>query len=351
MRDGILNLLPSRIAELVQGKTSGTEPTEFDKIIAEGIKWNKKMVPSYHENVVDQFTSAFGARYIERYEDLFVDSILDERVKQKNESAIFLEMGVGTGRYLIRYGARMLNAQHRRGKRTFYRRKSKVCQGYREDPVLNKYYSYDDNYDKNLKLLIGVDFQEGMINKSVKVLKAMRLTPLVGKRILLFIAASQYFDLAFDRSSEYRDCFKVVTCLFQTLGNQPREHQIELLKNMKNLAAPHGKVIVSVFNKEKFVDFGLNRFYIYEVAPTVGEMRDDPEAIKLRKEGILVTKRGVYSKWFDRHELIDLFDSAGLHATIVNSGKRAIFPNDTEYINKKTQEQIGELLILAEANV
>jgi ubiquinone/menaquinone biosynthesis C-methylase UbiE len=355
MKNGILNLIPDRILKYAEGKSSRTPLSEYDRMIASGIDWNKRMVPSYHENVVDQFTSARGARETERYEDLFVDSVLDHSVKTQNQKTIFLEMGAGTGRYVIRYGARIVNT-HKNGNRRFYRasvhqHKSRACQDYRQDSVLGRYYSHDEDYDENLQLLIGVDFQEGMIKKCIDVIRAKRLGDLLGRRVLLFVAAGQYFNMIFGNVPEYRNSYKIVACLFQTLGNQRRNQQIDLLKTMKRLAHPHGKVIVSVFNSAEFREFGLKKFYKDDVWPTVGNIREDPEALKLRDENILLTDKGVYSKWFEKDELQELFAAAGMHARIKQNQDLPDFADHKEYLTKTIQREVKRRMMIAEAEL
>jgi len=355
IKEGIPNLLPEKIRGCLEGKANKNELSEYDRFIIDGIKWSGKMVPSYHENVVDPFSSALGARYIERYEDLYIDGVMDKHIKIAKEKTIFIEMGVGTGRYLIRYGARTINSEMEKERKYPHvplqrYLKSKVCKVYRKDPTLNRYYSYDKDYDYNLQLIVGIDFQKSMIDKCVKILKELKLNQLIGRRILLLIGAAQYFNLALDQAEEYKNSFKVVTCAFQTLGNQPKDLQIDLLKTLKMLASPKGKIIVSVFNRERFFDFGINSFYRRDVAPTVGNVREDKEAIRLRDEGILTTDRGVYSKWFYEEELEKLFEAAGLDATVKNHEHLNSFPEDTDYLSIKDQEDVIRTLIIAEAD-
>jgi len=351
---GIPNLLPRRIRNGLKGKISQGLSLPEREVIS-GIKWSEKMVPSYHENVVDPYSSAFGARFIERYEDLYIDSVLDSYFKNKQMKVVFIEMGAGTGRYLIRYGSRILDSDISSEKKPYSPlrpfRKSRVCWQYRKDKTLNRYYTFDKYYNKNLRLLVGIDYQEGMIRKCKENLSEMKLHSLLGKRILLLVGSAQYLDLAFDRIDRFRDSFKVVTCVFQTLGNQTEESQILLLKTLKRLASPKGKILVSVFNKQRFVDFGLNVFYKYEVAPTVGRTRDDLQALEMRKKGILLTDRGVYSEWFSEEDLERRFEASGLSATIKSNEKLPDFEEDTNYIDKKMQSEVKKTLIVAESDV
>jgi len=356
IKSGFSNLLPERIRKCLEGEPSEEKLTPYDKEILNGIRWSGRMVPSYHANVVDPFTSALGARYIERYEDLYIDNMLNKYIKNRKMKVIFIEMGVGTGRYLIRYGSRLLNNEVTFKEKIFikpFKRpllKSKVCQAYREDSILRKYYSYDIDYDQNLQLLIGIDFQESMIEKCIDNLREMKLHSLFGKRILLSVGTAQYFNLALDQIDEFKNSFRVVTCVFQTLGNQKEKLQIDLLKTLHRLASPQGIIVVSVFNKERFSEFGLESFYKYEVAPTVGEMRDDSEALELRRKGILVTRQGVYSQWFSKEDLKKVFNAAGLNVTLKSYDQLGPF-GDTNYIGGKKQEEVRKTLIIAESEV
>jgi uncharacterized protein YbaR (Trm112 family) len=338
---GVPNLLPKRIRNDLKGKTRQVLSQPETEVVS-GIKWSEKMVPSYHENVVDPYSSAFGARFIERYEDLCIDNVLNSYLK-KGMKVVFIEMGVGTGRYLIRFGSRILNSS--------ISHKSRVAWQYRKDRTLNRYYSFDEDYDKNLQLLVGIDYQEGMIRKCKENLRGMKLRSLIGERIMLLVGSAQYLHLAFDQIDRFRDSFKVVTCVFQTLGNQTEASQILLLKTLKGLATPRGKIFVSVFNKQRFSDFGLGAFYKYEVAPTVGRIRDDAPALKMRKKGILLTDRGVYSQWFSEEDLRRRFETSGLSAVIKSNEKLPTFGEHTDYIDEEMQNQVRKTLITAESEV
>jgi hypothetical protein len=80
-----------------------------------------------------------------------------------------------------------------------------------------------------------------------------------------------------------------------------------MLKSMKKLALPHGTLLVSVFNKKLFKDFGLKKFYGREVKRTVGEIVTSKQD---EENAILRTSKGVYSKWFSKDDLEDLFQRA-----------------------------------------
>src|SRR5437879_11090747 len=99
---------------------------------------------------------------------------------------------------------------------------------------------------------------------------------------------------------------------------------------MKRLAMQHDIIIVSVFNKKLFKDFGLKTFYGREVRQTVGEIINSKQD---EDNSILRTKKGNYSKWFSKHDLEQLFNKANISnyrimedrkSTRLNSSHRCI---------------------------
>jgi len=117
------------------------------------------------------------------------------------------------------------------------------------------------------------------------------------------------------------------------------------------LRARKGKIIVSVFNKQRFIDYGINVFYKHEVAPTVGGIREDPEALRMRKRGILLTDRGVYSQWFSEEDLEKRFKVSGLSARIRTNESLPTFEKETSYIDKRLQDEVKKTVIIAESDV
>ena len=63
-------------------------------------------------------------------------------------------------------------------------------------------------------------------------------------------------------------------------------------------------LLISVFNKKLFKDFGLKKFYGREVKRTVGDIVASKQDVE---NAILRTSKGVYSKWFSKDDLEDLF--------------------------------------------
>jgi hypothetical protein len=127
-------------------------------------------------------------------------------------------------------------------------------------------------------------------------------------------------------------------CTFQTLGNQENtELQIQMLKSMKKLASPGGTIIVSVFNKKLFRDFGLKKFYGREVKRTVGEILTSKQDIQ---NSILRTSKGVYSKWFSKDDLEELFRGAKISKyKIMDSKSLKPISGYEEYLKSEEQKK------------
>jgi SAM-dependent methyltransferase/uncharacterized protein YbaR (Trm112 family) len=344
---GVPNLVPARIRKALVEKTALENLNQLDQEIVRGIEWSGKMVPeTYHVNVADPRSSVPGARFYERYEDLILDTIFDEYVREKRK-LIFVEMGSGTGRLLIRYGARISNDKP-------WRRYG-VCKPYRRDE-LKRYYVYDKDYARNLQLIVGIEFQEAMVNLSVDLMRKMGLGHMLGKRIIPIVGVGQYLNLKFGEVDEFKNSSKLVTCMFQTLGNQSsRELQVRLIRTMKNIAGPGGKVVISVFNKKQFWSWGLPVFYKQQVEPTVGNIDEkDPRVGEMEKKGILLTKKGVYSEWFYKEDLKALLDAVGLKGRIYENAdlrKNFDFREHRDYLPEDSEEEVTSRAIIAIVDV
>src|SRR5207245_5690769 len=144
-----------------------------------------------------------------------------------------------------------------------------------------------------------------MISHSTRLLKKYRLGQHLYKRIFPITGIVQNFHLS---QKGFDQTHKVIVCTFQTLGNQENiDLQVQLLQSMKKLALPHGTIIVSVFNKKLFKDFGLKTYYEREVKQTVVEIINSKQD---EENDILRTNRGVYSKWFSKDDLAQVYRKA-----------------------------------------
>ncbi len=273
------------LARTIKEKLHVGKLSKNDHDIIKGIIASKYMAKQYFKNVVHPTEAVWSARSYERFEEIFITNYLDSILKKKQVT--FVDVGSGPGRYLILLGSKI--GIH-------------SCKDLKKNPETGRLYQYDKNYEKNLRYVIGIDYSEEMILHSTRLLKKYGLGQFLNKKIFPVAGIAQNFNL---NKKMLSDTHKVIVCTFQTLGNQENvELQVQMLKSMKNLASPHGTILISVFNKKLFKDFGLKKFYGREVKRTVGEIVASKKDVE---NSILRTSKGVYSKWFSKEDLEDLF--------------------------------------------
>src|SRR2546428_1078476 len=296
-KNGYLNMLLPKIRKeictrgilerKIKDKFHVNQLSKNEQDLVKGIIASKYMAKQYFKNVVHPTQAAWSARSYERFEDIFIVSYLDNLLK--NKKVTFIDAGSGPGRYLILLGSKIgINS----------------CKELKRNSETSTLYKYDKMYDKNLHNIIGIDYSEEMVSHSTRLLKKYGLGQYLYDRIFPITGIVQNFHL----NQQLDRTYKVIVCTFQTLGNQENaDLQVQLLESMKRLALPHGTIIVSVFNKKLFKDFGLKIFYGREVRQTVGEIINSKQD---EDNSILRTKKGIYSKWFSKHDLEQLFKKA-----------------------------------------
>src|SRR2546427_8346260 len=297
-KNGYLNMLLPKIRKeictrgilerKIKDKFHVNQLSKNEQDLVKGIIASKYMAKQYFRNVVHPTQAAWSARAYERFEDIFIVNYLNSLLK--NKEVAFIDAGSGPGRFLILLGSKMsVNS----------------CRELKKNSETDVLYRYDDMYDKNLRYVIGIDYSEEMISHSIRLMKKYGLEQYLYERIFPITGIAQNFHLnhkGLDR------IHKVIVCTFQTLGNQENmDLQVQLLESMKRLALPHGTIIISVFNKKRFKDFGLRTFYGREVKQTVGEIINSKQD---EENSIVRTKKDVYSKWFSKDDLAQLFKKA-----------------------------------------
>lgn len=298
-KNNYLNLLPSAIKKEICKKGILTRKikdhlhienlTKDEHDLIKGIIASKNMAKQYFKNVVHPTEASWSARSYERYEELLIINYLDSLLNTKKIA--FIDVGSGPGRYLILLGSKMSKDS---------------CKDLKKNSETAKLYRFDKNYENNLEYVIGIDYSEEMISYSTKLLQKYGLGKLLNKKIFPIVGVAQNFHF---NQKLLQNTHKVIICTFQTLGNQENvDLQISMLESMKNLAAPSGTIILSVFNKKLFKDFGLQKFYGREVKRTVGDIITTKEDVE---NAILRTSKGVYSKWFSKKDLESLLSKAG----------------------------------------
>lgn len=289
-----------------------------DQDLIKGIIASKNMARQYFKNVVHPTEAAWSARSYERFEEIFIVNHLDYLLKTKKVA--FVDAGSGPGRYLLLLGSKI---------------GADSCKDLKKNPETAMLYRHDENYEKRLRYVIGIDYSEEMILHSTRLLKKYGLGKFLNTRIFPIAGIAQNFNL---NKKMFSGTHKVIVCTFQTLGNQENlELQVQMLKSMKDLASPSGTIIVSVFDKKLFRDFGLKKFYGREVKRTVGEIVTSKQDVQ---NAILRTSKGVYSKWFSRDDLEDLFRQAKISKyTIMDSKSLQPIPGYEEYLKSEEQRK------------
>jgi len=345
--DGVPNLLPNEIQKylehLKKDKPPPRLPKQYENLVTQILAMDR-MSKAYRQMVVDPHTGVEAAVHYEKYEDLFLRTRMREFIERSDgnhKGVVFIEVGSGPGRYLVQFGGKIESNDN-------------ACEQFRKNSASSDLYSYDPLYEKNLKLIVGIDFSERMIRSALEWLKQNKLCDLfLNDRIVMIQAASQFLNLSF-QDTPYKDSHKIVTCVFQTLGNQmERSLQIDLLKKMYKWAQPHGIIFVSVFNRGVFHHY-FEPYYL-GIEETIGPIHRDEESLE---KAILKTKWGVYSRWFDRKALRDLFRDAGIRNVDIRSGSglRSGLPlfrkkKETDYLNTNDQKLVRERAIFATVKI
>ncbi|MDE1726064.1 MAG: methyltransferase domain-containing protein [Thaumarchaeota archaeon] len=325
-----MNLLPPKIRSEICAKGILTRKikdklrmgklTKDEHDLVMGILASNNMAKQYFKNVVHPTDAAWSARSYERYEDIFIVRYLDKLLKDKK--VVFVDAGSGPGRYLLLLGSKI---------------NPNSCRELKKNPETKTLYKHETSYEKNLCYVIGIDYSEKMTLHSATLLQRYGLGNYLNERIFPITAVVQDFHL---NDTIFDNAHKVIVCTFQTLGNQEnRDLQVQLLKSMKKLASPSGTIIISVFNKKLFKDFGLKTFYGREVKRTVGNIIASKED---EENSVLRTTKGVYSKWFSTNDLESLFKEAEIkNYTIMDEDSLQPITGYEKYL--KVDEQTREI--------
>jgi len=219
-------------------------------------------------------------------EDEKLDEVIDNYINKK-KNTVFVEIGSGTGRYMMRYGARV---------------------------ILN------ENYRKYLKYIIGIDFSKQMIETCIRnlsltrVVRGERLSSIVEKlSIKTGIPLKDIREQLLRRvylinADANKACLKisgefnvVIGIMFGTLGNIADVRKT--LANVSEMMKDDGSLVVTVFN-ERFADIGFN---LYDELANRGfqELRGITWTRK-NHGGSFTTETGFLSHWFTEEEFREL---------------------------------------------
>jgi hypothetical protein len=270
----------------------------------------------YRKSVADQMYGSIEAISYERYEDVILRLLMNDLLR--TDQVALIEIGGGVGRILHQYGSCISTRED-------------AARRYRLNFPMMYAPSSLDNPD-NLKLIIGLDFQERMLSVATRWLKEKesRLYALVREgRIVQIRGSARYMPLSLG-DPEYDNVYKVVCILFQTLGNQLcRELQIEMLKRAWQLSFPKGLLLVSVFSRKVFHE---------QAQPYYSSIRKSVGKGMYSENGVFLSSKGVYSRWFEEKELSELFVDAKIeNFRIFNGHNLKDFPDFQGYVDLESQ--------------
>ncbi len=233
--------------------------------------WN--MAAENYDEYVLGLSSPTEIRELEICEDKFFDLVLREHINSQKKT-IFIEVGSGTGRYLLR--------------------------------CLNKIFT-QKNYQQFLLYIVGVDFSIGMIEKSIQnitdylpklakiadidIQKAKRK---LSERLLLVNADATGPFLSLEG-----DALSIVGMMFGTLGNIHEENIEAVLSRIRSLVDHGGEGIVTVFNKK---EANIGRATYNEMQQLVGTdlcYNEDTGTFR-------TSDKGFYSHWFEEASFKEL---------------------------------------------
>jgi hypothetical protein len=322
--DVVLRRLLRGVAMLVRMKEHG-ECSDLDIRVVYSILAAEAMSSGYRRLIADQVAASPEAVNYERYEDILLRKAMESCLATEGDVAL-IELGSGPGRVLQQYGTVLSPredasiAYRRMGERLF------------EPQYLP--------HRERLRLVLGVDFAHDMLQSAARWFRECRLQDLVVGGTISQVRAAATTDLPiqFD-SPEWRQTTRLACILYQTLGQQVgRDAQLDMLRAARKLVGERGIVFVSVFNAHAFAREGMS--YYDSVREAVG-------APWYHGDRSFLSKRGVYSKWFESDELRSLFDDADMKEAVVLDGDELpTFPRYREYIKPKVQKQYKGRVLL-----
>lgn len=170
----------------------------------------------------------------------------------------------------------------------------------------NNVYSYDENLSRRLKLIIGVDFSEKMIEITRKKLKSavvengINMYDKLMQENKLRLIHERIENTKEDRilKEGEKGWTRVVCCMFGTFGNISEEDREEALKRMVEWGGSNGILIISLFNIDKLIDLGY--YYYKAVSELLGNPRFD------YSKGDVTTDKDFLAHWYSLEELKEL---------------------------------------------
>jgi SAM-dependent methyltransferase len=181
----------------------------------------------------------------ENFEEDLLDRLLRYLVISQKRPIKLMDIGCGSGRLHIRYGAKT----------------AAVRDIDKSDPFIhlklsNPDFAFDEGITSGLKEVWGIDFSKNMLDLAKKKIKETGLDS--NKSIPLNFEQGSAFEL----KPESKDVFPVAVCLVNSISvMQGPEGAQELFKSMRNaIESAGGIAIISCYQKEYIQTYGLGQY-------------------------------------------------------------------------------------------
>jgi len=253
----------------------------------------------YDKYVTNKPTAYPEIRLHENFEEAFILGMLD-RLARTGENVAFIEAGSGTGRYM-----ELLARKTTR----------------RVTPATNSLSHYDERLAKTVKLIVGIDFARKMVKATMKRLMEIKMED--GRELYDFLDSEDKLRLIVANIKDVseskilvgweRGLSRFVCCLFGTLGNITDTDRSTVLMRLREWTGDQGVLLVSVFNRDRFLDLGKQSYW--GVSGLIGHPKFDDA------RGEITSERGFFSHWFTLAELRGMArDDIGLRHTYIVRG-------------------------------
>jgi SAM-dependent methyltransferase len=209
--------------------------------------WNNKQAwdscaEVYERQIVGGHPDIFA---YEKFEEDFLDHILRYLAEIQDRPLKLMDIGCGSGRLHIRYGAKTAD----------------TCKINKNHPIVGHKkkhadQAYDRLLDENLKEVWGIDFSRKMLELANNKIQNAGLDRIDSVPLKLEEGS------AFELQEEPKNVFPIAVCLVNSISvMQGPEGAQELFKSMRRAVEPAGGIaIISCYQKEYIESYGLGQY-------------------------------------------------------------------------------------------